>query len=720
MNEKKVAVPYKNLIKIIDDDTIDNSSLNDLKIFASNFDINPKVNFKLLSILKEENKSEYNKYIDKYKYTLDYNDAKKLECFPINENEIIKELNDNYQFKIKDIKSLSKIKLFLFLCYINNLKSNFSDIEDDLYRDTLEDIKGKIISYSSEKNLIFKIPNNYGNYELQYYSYLNLFVNYFFDKLVPKRKINGQDNSNNNSEESSKDSDESLLFDWDKKTYGTYEKIDITEFEKDKNKLKKFIQEYIDKNNNNEKNTQMMEVENINNNKKEKDNNKINELDEQVDPQMILCNFYYRHIKKLKKFEEEIIFLFKEESDDEKILNQIEFIYCDLLFTKEGRQLYESYPNCLQNNPSIKNEQHKNQYKLCVKKNKEGFIKKEELVFYNLDSYFMASKDNPFSNRAKYYCYPQLLKKNIFQANENTYNNFRKYLKEIYKSKLLEEIFYLTPEFNDFKYPLLDEEILDEMIDNTIFLPYDQEALHGYTQKLFAKIFISTNLFKDNLSKKDISKVVVDISLLFNTLIHEQLKHYIKGLLYYNSFRFREKKRLDSDLSTYESDKFCIDNLQIIFSENKNIIPKPVIDGGNRAEIYLYGSILYKLFFNEALRMHDKSTWNLSVLEHLNQFKKNNKYISESKEVKLNDIIKNKTMSEFIKDILIQFNQLYKCNDIILFNYGVSGSCKKANEDLDNIGDDVLVFDYGDYLENTIINVPDTETDKKILYLFEQ
>ena len=77
-------------------------------------------------------------------------------------------------------------------------------------------------------------------------------------------------------------------------------------------------------------------------------------------------------------------------------------------------------------------------------------------------------------------------------------------------------------------------------------------------------------------------------------------------------------------------------------------------------------------------------------------------------------------MSEFIKDIIIQYNKFYKCNDIIHFNYGVSGSCKKVNEDLDNISNDVLVFDYGDYLENTIINVPDTETDKKILHLFEQ
>ena len=699
--DKKVAVSYKKLNKIIDNDIIKKSSLNELKIIASNFDINPKVNFKLLSSLKKESKSEYNKYIDKYKYTLDYNDAKKLKCFSNNESDIINDLNDNSEYKIKEIKSLSKIKLFSFLFYINNLKLNSIYIEEDPYKDILEKIKEKIVSYSSEKNLIFKIPNNYGNYELQYYSYLNLFVDYFFDKLEPKHISKN------------KESDELLLFDWDKKTYGIKEKIDITQFEKDKNELKEFIQEYIDKNKNNDKNDQKMEVENYNDNKNSK----------KEDPKTLIAIFFDRHTKKLKKYEKEIIFLFKDENNDEKILKQIEFIYYDLLFTKEGRNLYDSYPNCLLNNPLIKNDQHKEKYNQFINEKSDELIRKEDLVFYNLDSYFMTTKDNQFCNKAKYYSYPTLLKKNIFQENENTFNNFRKYLKEIYKSKLLEEIFYLTPEFNDFKYPLLDDGILDEMIDNTIFLPYDQEALNGYTQKQFAKIYISTNLFKDTNYNTfyNISKIVVDISLLINNLIKEQFIHYIKGLLYYNSFRFREKKRLDSDLIKSDIDKFFIDNIQKIFSENKKIIiPKSIINEDSRMEIYLYGSILYKLFFNSALRMHDKSTWNLSVLEHLKQFKKNNKYISEEKEVKLNDIIKSKTMSEFIKDIIIQFNQCYKCNDIIHFNYGVSGSCKKANEDLDNISNDVLVFDYGDYLENTIINVPDTETDKKILHLFEQ
>ncbi len=110
-------------------------------------------------------------------------------------------------------------------------------------------------------------------------------------------------------------------------------------------------------------------------------------------------------------------------------------------------------------------------------------------------------KDNPFCNRTKYYKYPKNIGKNIFKENEKL---FKKFMKEIFQSPLLEEIFYLTPEFNDFKYPLKDDEILNEMIDNTIFVPFFDKTLDGYTQKLFGKVYISNNLFSKQYNKGDI------------------------------------------------------------------------------------------------------------------------------------------------------------------------------------------------------------------------
>ena len=699
--EKKIVVSFKKLNTIIDEETIKNSSFEDLKIISSNFDINPIVNFKLLSILKQKSKEEYNKYISKYKYTLNYKDAKKLKCFSNDEKDILKELKSNYKDKIPEINSLSKIKLFSFLFYINNLECNFSHTENNYYKNITEKIKEKIISFSSEKDLNFKIPNNYGNYELQYYTYLNLFVNYFSEKLDQKRKnkesIDIKEKNNELNE---------LFFDWDKSSYGNKEIIDITEFELNKNKLKEFIEESIHKNKKKNKNG-------INIEKSNDKSNKINKNEEQRKYRKILCNFIDRNVKKLKKFEKEIYYLFKQEINDEKIIKNIEFIYYYLLFTKEGCELYNSYPNCLLNNPSIKNDKYIDrfyQFALINNKNSKESIKNDELTFYNLDSFFENKKDNPFCNRAKYFNYPTLLKKNIFQTNQDVYNNFKESLKNIYKSKLLEEIFYLIPEFNEFKYPLKDEEILNEMIENTIFLPYDQEELHGYTQKQFSKIYISTNIFQKEYSKEDISKIVVDIGFLFNTLIYEQFNNYLKVLLYYNSFRFREKKRLCKGSSEYKQNQFFIDNLSIIFSKYKNMIIKPIIDRGYMTEVYLYGIILYKLSFSEALKMHDKSTWNLSVLEHLKEFNKNNKAILKVHDENLDNILKNKNLSNFIKDIFIQFNKYYECNGIMKFDYSVLGDSEKLIEDLYFIEKGCFLFDYEVYLEKTKITIPDTGT----------
>ena len=189
MEKKKVAVPLKKLRLQINDDTINNLSLNDLKKLASKFDVNPKINYRLLYLLKtsklKQDNEDYKKYINKYKYTLNYLNSQNLECFEESKNNEIKEefINNLRQLKIeyKQTKSLSKMKLFNLLFYVLNISANEKAKEDASI--IYDKIAKKIDSFSNEENLIFKIPNNFGNYELYYYVYIGLFVIYFLEGL---------------------------------------------------------------------------------------------------------------------------------------------------------------------------------------------------------------------------------------------------------------------------------------------------------------------------------------------------------------------------------------------------------------------------------------------------------------------------------------------------------------------------------------------------------
>ena len=292
-------------------------------------------------------------------------------------------------------------------------------------------------------------------------------------------------------------------------------------------------------------------------------------------------------------------------------------------------------------------------------------------------------------------------------------------MRVIYKSPLLEEIFYLTPEFNDFKYPFLDDEILDEMIENTIFLPFGKETINGFTQKKIGKVFISGNLSHKSFIKEELHKIIFKICFKLNAIIQQQLKHYLKGLLFYNSFRYQTIKKLDSDLSEYKQESFYIDNIREIFyrSKNNKLKFKPVIDIGDRTDIYLYGSTLYILSIGEALKMHNKFIWNLSVLEHIKQFKENNKPKEFFETFTLDEIKNKEDLNDFIKEVFILFAKFYEC-DKITIEYNRLGF-DKSKESQYQIGENQILIDYNIGLEKRRIKVPDTETDKKLLYLFE-
>ena len=257
------------------------------------------------------------------------------------------------------------------------------------------------------------------------------------------------------------------------------------------------------------------------------------------------------------------------------------------------------------------------------------------------------------------------------------------------------------------------------MIDNTIFLPYDHQILHGYTQKQFTKIYISSKFIKENYYKEDISKVLIEITFMLNTLIHEIFKHYIKRLLFYNSFRFKENKRLDSDLAGYEQDKSFMDNIRLKYLIDKYISLKPVINGGNRAEIYLYGNVLTRLYLSGALYLFDKKTWNLPVYKHLEQFNENNKSFPDKKQT-IEDLKNDANIFDFFKEIINQFIKYYECD--IKMNLNFEEYVLENPNDISMLieENDEGFLDFSVYIETSKVRIPDTETDKNLIDQFEQ
>lgn len=423
LQKKKVAVPFYKLKRIFTNENINKFSLEELKVNASIFDLNPLINYKLLSILKKVEKKEYNKYISKYKFTLDYEDAKKLKCFKNKEEDIKKEIQKNFGVIIVEIKSLSKLKLFNFLFYLLNIKDSKDRIAYD-YENFIKEIRSKIESYSCNEDLIFKAPNNYGNYELQYYTYLELFTIYFAKNLKFESKEDENKNKNETKEE--------IFFDWTIEPEGEIEEVDLRNIDKNIEQLNKEIKDFINKKEEIKKknNKQIKEKKNK---KIRKENNILNsdknKSNKEASIKKILNAFFEEHVAKLKKFKNELFYLFKEK-DDSKIIQNIEFIYFNLLFTKNNFHLYDSYPNCLLYDPTTKNENHKLNYFSYTSEEIRKSIKEEELVFCNLDNNFEDKKDNPFSNNAKYFKYPILLEKNIFQLNKKHLTILRNFLKK--------------------------------------------------------------------------------------------------------------------------------------------------------------------------------------------------------------------------------------------------------------------------------------------------
>ena len=542
---------------------INKMTLDELKQFAHKNDLIPEVNFKLLLYLKKNENNIYRKYIEKYKYTLNFQDALTLECF---ENshiiKMIKEYNSNIKIhglkgkiisSVKDIVYFSKIQIFNLLIELQSFDST-----------DYAEIKAKTAPYTVKQTLIYKIPIKYGNIELKYYFYLLTLMNILFS------------NDNNvhpsNEEDFTSSLSKGIYFNFIQNETHKKEEIDLKEFYE----RKKILDEYI------------KDIKLEYKTSKKKFENKIN------DESSTILEDLLSKITVIQNFKD-VIFELIQLSDDIEIIKRIRIIVYSVHFFKMKADKLDKLVNCFKIDNSSEKQRKAKEKVLKVKKIRDIVEQNNDkhFTFSNIDLLFPGSYFNPFIYKAKYFSFPDFLKQNIIQNDEELYNLFKSLLEYIYKSRIIRDIYYLCPDFNEFCFPFDDKDILEEMFDITEFVPFPNASLWGLTQKEVPEMLIPSVLTKDNPLYGNFSDMVCDLSQILNSSIHEHIRHYIKALIFYNSFQFGITKRISSNLYELDEERRLINS---ILKKNKNEYDNIPLDGGHKAEVLLYGNILSRIY----------------------------------------------------------------------------------------------------------------------------
>ena len=627
---------------------INKMTLDELKQFAHKNDLIPEVNFKLLLYLK---KNEYNinrKYIEKYKYTLNFQDALTLECF---ENshiiKMIKEYNSNIKIhglkgkiisSVKDIVYFSKIQIFNLLIELQSFDST-----------DYAEIKAKTAPYTVKQTLIYKIPIKYGNIELKYYFYLLTLMNILFS------------NDNNvhpsNEEDFTSSLSKGIYFNFIQNETHKKEEIDLKEFYE----RKKILDEYI------------KDIKLEYKTSKKKFENKIN------DESSTILEDLLSKITVIQNFKD-VIFELIQLSDDIEIIKRIRIIVYSVHFFKMKADKLDKLVNCFKIDNSSEKQRKAKEKVLKVKKIRDIVEQNNDkhFTFSNIDLLFPGSYFNPFIYKAKYFSFPDFLKQNIIQNDEELYNLFKSLLEYIYKSRIIRDIYYLCPDFNEFCFPFDDKDILEEMFDITEFVPFPNASLWGLTQKEVPEMLIPSVLTKDNPLYGNFSDMVCDLSQILNSSIHEHIRHYIKALIFYNSFQFGITKRISSNLYELDEERRLINS---ILKKNKNEYDNIPLDGGHKAEVLLYGNILSRIYFPQSLELFKLSNWDKTIPEHIKNFNSCRNKKQSFENMKISKILNDNDYSEFYKLFVKKFKQFYmKENDnIIIYNNDTSSQKTSIN-----------------------------------------
>ena len=186
---------------------------------------------------------------------------------------------------------------------------------------------------------------------------------------------------------------------------------------------------------------------------------------------------------------------------------------------------------------------------------------KAEDVNWNLkhNMFFQLLKSDNFT-----FCFrfPKLSEINYNYINNDIRNNYKALFRKILKSKIMEQCMNIDSDTNNFNYPFNDDNIIQELEDHTLFVPFPAKKFYGYSDKKSFTIFLNSYI-----NTSDLKSIFIDFDNLLKSEFHE-IKNIYRLYMHINdskiSLRAPEIKR-----KTLLTNEFLKNNLPLL-NENKN------------------------------------------------------------------------------------------------------------------------------------------------------
>ena len=223
--------------------------------------------------------------------------------------------------------------------------------------------------------------------------------------------------------------------------------------------------------------------------------------------------------------------------------------------------------------------------------------------------------------------FPKLNEINFINLNPDIKNNYQNLFKKILKSKTMEQCMNIDSEANKFNYPFRNEDIIKELEEHTLFVPFPANNFYGYSDKMSFTIFLNSHI-----DSSKFRSIFIDFDNLLKSQFHE-IKHIYRLYMHIKEptilLKTPEIKR--NSLSRNKLLKENNDNLKSLKDNQQHlkdlyderIIPKNEInslDYGDILEFALNGDKQEVFFINSSLFCLKEKSWDLSPAEFFKLF----------------------------------------------------------------------------------------------------